>query len=122
MIHDLISGGGRGGVAHSTPTDQKPSNAPIFVNSSAGHGAPVAAAAAATAKLLPCTAGVATKTPAVTVMAGAQTTITNQLKVVAARAMEMATMRATKINENKGKGGGSGRSGGSLAAARRWWW
>ncbi len=31
--HDSISGGGRGGVAQSTPTNQKPSNAPIFVHS-----------------------------------------------------------------------------------------
>jgi hypothetical protein len=28
--------GGSGGVAHSTPTDQKPSIVPIFVHSSAG--------------------------------------------------------------------------------------
>ncbi len=28
-------------MAHSTPTDQKPSNAPIFFHSSAGHAAAV---------------------------------------------------------------------------------
>jgi hypothetical protein len=121
VIHDSISGGGRGGVAHSTPTNQKPSNAPIFVHSSTGHAAAVAAAAAAAANFLPRAAGVATKTPAVTAMAGAQTTITNQLKTVTARAMETATMRVTTTNENKGDSGGSGDSG-SLAAARRWWW
>jgi hypothetical protein len=93
MTQFLVAG--EGGVAHSTPTNQKPSNAPIFVHSSAGHAAAVAAATAAAAKLFPHDAGVATKTPAVTAMAGAQTTITNQLKAVAARAMEMATMRAT---------------------------
>jgi hypothetical protein len=37
LICDSISGGRRGGVAHSTPTNQKPSNAPIFVHSSAGR-------------------------------------------------------------------------------------
>jgi hypothetical protein len=35
------------------------------------------------------------KTPGATVMAGAQTTINNQLKLSAAMAMEMATMKAT---------------------------
>jgi hypothetical protein len=45
-----------------------------------------AAATAATA--------VATKTPAVTAMAGAQTTINNQLKAVAETGMEMVTMTA----------------------------
>jgi hypothetical protein len=37
------------------------------------------------------------KTPAVTVMAGAHTTINNQLKVAAATAMDTATMTATKM-------------------------
>ncbi len=35
VVSDSISGGGSGEVAHSTPTDQKPSIAPIFVHSSA---------------------------------------------------------------------------------------
>ncbi len=75
-------------MADSTPTDQKPSNAPIFVHSSAERVAAVPAAAAAAAKLLPHTAVVATKTLAATAMAGAQTTMNNQLKAVAATAME----------------------------------
>ncbi len=48
----------------------------------------MAAATAVAAKLPPSTAAVATKAPAVTAMAGAQTTINNQLKAVAAMATE----------------------------------
>jgi hypothetical protein len=62
---------------------------------------------------------VATKTLAATAMAGAQTTINNQLKAVAAKAKETATMTAMTTNENKGNEGGDG----SLTAAWwRWWW
>jgi hypothetical protein len=57
----------------------------------------MAAAAAATAALRPRTAAVETKTPAVTAMAGKQTTINNQLKEAAATAIETATMTATTI-------------------------
>ncbi len=58
-------------------------------------GAAVAAAATAAA-LLPHTATVATKTPAVTAMVGALTTINNRLKAVAETAMETVTMTATR--------------------------
>jgi hypothetical protein len=102
-----------GGLLHTN----RPSNATIFVHSSAGRAAAVAGAAAAAAKLLPRTAMVAMKTPAATAMAGAQTTINNQLKAVAATAIETALMRATTTNENKANNGNSG----SLAAVRRWW-
>ncbi len=104
-------------MAHSTSTDQKPSNAPIFVHSSAGRGAAVIAAAATTAKLPLRAATVATKTLVATAMVGAQTN--NQLKAMAAMAKEMAMMTATMTNENEG----DGSSGGSLVVARRrWWW
>jgi hypothetical protein len=97
-------------VAHSTPTDQNASNAAIFVHSSAGHAAAVAA---------PRAAAVATKTMVATAIGGAQTTVNNQLKAVEATVTGMATMTATTTNENEGDGGG----GRSLAAARRrWWW
>ncbi len=75
-------------MAHSTPTNQKPSNAPIFVHSSARHVAaawPVVAAAAAT-KLPPRAVPVVTKTPVATAMAGAQMINNNQLKAAAAMA------------------------------------
>ncbi len=36
VVRDSISGGGSRGMAHSTPTDQKPSIAPIFVHTSTG--------------------------------------------------------------------------------------
>jgi hypothetical protein len=49
------------------------------------------------AALLPHATAVATKTPASTAMAGAQTTINNQLNVVAATVMEMATMTAKRM-------------------------
>jgi hypothetical protein len=58
---------------------------------------------------------VATWTLVATAMVGAQTTINNQLKEVAATATETTTMRATTTNENEGNGSG----GGSLAAVRR---
>jgi hypothetical protein len=95
-------------MAHSTPTDQKSSNAPIFVHSSTRPGRHY------TTKLPPHSTKVATKTPAATRMAGAQTKINNQLKAVAATATETATT-AMMTNENKGSGSG----GGSLVAARR---
>jgi hypothetical protein len=85
-------------VAHRTPTDQKPSNAPIFVHSSAGRAAAVAAAAAA--KLLLRATAVATKTQAAKAMAGAQTIINNHLKAVAATAMETGKM-TDDSNNNK---------------------
>ncbi len=75
-------------MAHSTTTNQKPSNAPIFVHSSTGSAAGVAAAAAAAAKLLPRAAVAEMKTPAATAMVEAQTTINNQLRAVAAMATE----------------------------------
>ena len=52
-------------------------------------------AAAATAVLPPRAAAVAMKTPAVTAMVGAQTTINNQLK--SGTATETATMTATTM-------------------------
>jgi hypothetical protein len=36
MVSDSLFCGRSGGVAHSTPTNQKPSTAPIFFHSSAG--------------------------------------------------------------------------------------
>jgi hypothetical protein len=92
----------------------------------------MATAAAATAVLPPGTAVVAMKTPAVTVMAGAQTTINNQLKAATETVTETATMTATTMTmETKATavaevrrqhGGGSqlGGSGGNLGRARRW--
>jgi hypothetical protein len=119
-------------VAHSTPTDQKPSNAPIFVHSSAGR--PVAARRQwhwllPADKLPPRAAAVATKSPAVIAMAGAQTTINNQLKLAAAMATETMTMTAMTKNEKEDDGGGGGslaaarqQRGGSAATARWWQW
>ncbi len=49
------------------------------------------------AALLPCAAMKATKTPAVTVMAGALPTINNQLKAAAAMAMETMTSMTNKM-------------------------
>jgi hypothetical protein len=57
----------------------------------------MAAAAAATAMLTPRTAAVATKTPAATAMAGAHTTINNQLREAAAMATETVAMKATMM-------------------------
>jgi hypothetical protein len=68
--------------------------------------------------LLPRAAAVATKTLAATAMAWAQTTINNQLKATAAKAMETVMMTSMMTNEIEGNGSG----GGSLAAARWWWW
>ena len=78
--------------------------------------------------------GVYPMTPAVTAMAGAQTTINNQLNASMATAMETATMmtmetKATVAAEaqwQRGGGGGGGgggqlgSGGGSLARARGW--
>ena len=50
---------------------------------------------AATAVLPTCAAAVAIKTPATTAMAGAQTTINNQLKAATATATETTMMTAT---------------------------
>ena len=94
--------------------------------------------------LLDCTLGaiwigntVAMKTPAATVMAGAHTTITNQLKAATATATETATMTATTTTmegkataaamvaaEARQQQGGSGQLGsgsGSLVRAQHWW-
>ncbi len=51
----------------------------------------------ARAALLPCAAMVVTKTPAATAMAGAKTTVNNQLKVAAATAMETALTMTIKM-------------------------
>ncbi len=59
------------------------------------------AAATTPTKLLPRAAAVVMKTPAATAMAGAQTTIKNKQKLLAAMATEMATMTATMTNEKK---------------------
>jgi hypothetical protein len=80
-----------------------------------GSAAAMASAAAAADKLPLRAAVVATKIPAGIAMLGAQTTINNQLKLVAAMATETVTMTATTKNENKGNGG----NGGSLAAVQR---
>jgi hypothetical protein len=58
-------------------------------------------AATAANKLPPRATAVATKTPAAIVMAGAQTTINNQLKLAAAMATETAMMTATRKNEKR---------------------
>ena len=50
-------------------------------------------------------------------MVGAQTTINNQLKEVAATATETTTMRATTTNENEGNGSGGSRFPGRHPAA-----
>ncbi len=55
------------------------------------------AAAATTAMLPPRAATVAMKTPAVTVLGGAQATINNQLQVVATRVTETVTVTATTM-------------------------
>jgi hypothetical protein len=69
------------------------------------------------------------KTPAAAAMAGAQTTINNQLNALTAKATERATMmtmetKATAVAEGQQqhlRGGGQlGRGGGSLARARGW--
>jgi hypothetical protein len=57
----------------------------------------MAVAAAATAVLPPRAAAMATKKPMATAMAGAQTTINNQLKAAAAMATETVRMTATMI-------------------------
>jgi hypothetical protein len=70
----------------------------------------IAAAATATTVLQPRAAKVATKTLAVTAMAGKQTTINNQLKAAAAIATEMATMTATTMTKST-----------KAPGAARWW-
>ncbi len=57
----------------------------------------MAAAAATTSVLPPRAATVAMKTPAVTAMAGAQTTINNEQKSVTATATKTATMTETTM-------------------------
>ena len=57
----------------------------------------MAAAAATTAMLPPHAAAVVLKTPVATGMAGAETTINNQLKAATAAATEMARMAATEM-------------------------
>jgi hypothetical protein len=79
---------------------------PLIPWARGGSTAAVAAAATAAAKLLLCVTAVATKTPLATAMAGARTTINNQLSMVAEMAMEMATMTGTLANKNRGNGGG----------------
>jgi hypothetical protein len=62
-----------------------------------GSGGGATAAATATAAALPPrAAAVAMKTPAATVMAGAQTTINNQLKAAGAMATITATMEVMR--------------------------
>jgi hypothetical protein len=85
--------------------------------------------ALAAAVLRPRAAAVAMKTPAVTAIAGAQTTINNQLNASTAMATETVTTmtmetKATAAAEARRQhlGGGSqlGGGGGSLARARGW--
>jgi hypothetical protein len=57
----------------------------------------MATAAASTAMLPPHTTAVVTKTPVAAVMAEAQTTINNQLKVAAATETKTMTMTATMM-------------------------
>jgi hypothetical protein len=67
-----------------------------------------------------CGSAVATKTPAATAMAGAQTTINNQLKATAATAMEMATMTAMmKTNKWQQHSIGGNDSTAAVAAAQQ---
>jgi hypothetical protein len=67
-----------------------------------------------------CGSTVATKTPAATAMAGAQTTINNQLKAAAATVMETATMTATtKTNKWRQHSIGGSGSAAAVAEARR---
>ena len=93
----------------------------------------MAKAAAATAVLPPCAAAVALKTPTATVIAGAQTTINNQLKAATAMATKIAAMiTKTMTMEMKAKavaagarqqhGGGRQLGGGvsSLSRAQHW--
>ena len=58
----------------------------------------MAVATAATAVLPPRAVAVAMKTPVVTAMVGAQTTINNQIKAATTMAMEMATVTATAMS------------------------
>ncbi len=83
--------------------------------------------AAAAAVLPPRTAAVAMKTPAVTAMTGAQTTIDNQLNASTATATETATTMTMETTataaaearqQHLGGGGQLGGGGGSLARAR----
>jgi hypothetical protein len=81
--------------------------------------------AAAAAVLPPRAAAVAMKTPVVTAMSGAQTTINNQLyaSTATARMMTMetnATAAAEALRQHLGGGGQLGSGGGSLARARGW--
>ncbi len=57
----------------------------------------MATAATSTAMLPPHATAVGTKTPAATVMVGAQTTINNKLKAVVATATETNTMTMTMM-------------------------
>ncbi len=92
----------------------------------------MAAAAVPTTVLPPRATAVAMKTPMVTAMAGAQTTINNQLKAATATATETGRMTATTMTmetkataaaearwQHLGGGGQLGSGGSSLARARR---
>ena len=83
--------------------------------------------AAAAAVLPPRAAAVAMKTPAVTAMAGVQTTINNQLNASTAKAMMTATTMTMETTatvaaearwQHLGGGGQLGGGGGSLARAQ----
>ncbi len=64
----------------------------------------MAVAAALPSPLPPCTAMVATKTPAATAMVGAQTTKNNQLKAAVAMVTEIAMITAmTTMMQEKAK-------------------
>ena len=85
--------------------------------------------AAAAAVLRPRAAAVAMKTPAVTAMAGAQTTINNQLNASTATATMTATTMTMETTatvaaearwQHIGGGGQLGGGGGSLARAQGW--
>ena len=80
----------------------------------------MAVAAAATAMLPPRAAAVAMKTPAVTAMVGAQTTINNQLK--SGTATETATMTATTMRmETKATSVAAAAAAWGRRPAWRWW-
>jgi hypothetical protein len=104
-------------VAHSTPTNQKPSSThPLGVQrQGSGRGGGHRRCQAATA---PRRGGNKDISGNSNGERWQQSTINNQLKAVVAAVMKTATT-ATTMNENKGNGSG----GGSLAAAwrgRRW--
>jgi hypothetical protein len=73
---------------------------------------------AAAAAILPlCAAAVAMKTPAVTAIAGAQTTIDNQLNASTAMAMEMTTtMTMERQRRRRKRDGSTSEAAASLAA------